>query len=952
MHRIKKLLTVLLAAVLFTSFHTKPVLLQSYAQTQTDLSSLELREGYYTAYLEKYKDAQYPTAVININGSDFKSTEAGNTSKLETLEQKNNVLKWQNNTGSISAEVTIPEEGLYTIRFLYYPLDGKGKDIQFGLQIDGEYPFKETETLSFTRAWEDSEDASQQNLQYNVRPKQVEKQRWMVGYLRGYNISYDEELQFYLTQGLHSITLTAGSEPFALGGVTIQPPEVLPTYSQYIKSAKENDFGGFTRKVQAEIVYERSHTVLYPLTDRTNSAVEPSSPYKIMLNTIGGYNWKYPGQWISWKFEVPKDGYYIIYLKAKQNFLRGLNCTRRLYIDGKVPFQEANNIKFPYHYDWYIQTVGDEDTPYLFYLTAGKHTLTLETVLGDIAASVRAVEESTYRLNDLYRRIIMITGANPDPFQDYYLEDEIPDLLDTLKEVKDSLKKQADYIEEHVGASSSGASTLNEVAARLESFLKAPDSLPVRLEQFRESVTSLSAWSVSTKEQPIQLDYIVVATPDQPSPKANSSFFKQFWFDIQCFIASFTVDYNTIGQSGNANMSIDVWAVAAGRDQLQIVKNLIDGDFTPNMNIGVNLSLVTDTNVLTQAILGGKGPDAAIMVAKDVPVNYACRGALVDLTKFDATESIVKEFYASSLIPYQYNGGLYAFPETQSFQMMFVRTDIFKELNISIPETWDEFYKVIPFIQRRNMNVGIPSVSGNNAILTTFETLLFQNKGKLYSDDLKSCNLNSNREIQAFEQWTSFYTDYGLPLEFDFFTRFRSGEMPLGISNLSFYNQLSVAAPEIRNLWKMTPLPGYRQDDGSIFRPSGSTGNSCILLSSSKKQSEAYSFLKWWVSRSIQAQYGTELENTMGPMARYETANRYAFDELPWPNAEASLIREQWEQVQDVPQLPGSYFTSRNISFAFRAVVYKNQNTKEVLRKYTQEIDSEISRKRLEFGLD
>ena len=206
--------------------------------------------------------------------------------------------------------------------------------------------------------------------------------------------------------------------------------------------------------------------------------------------------------------------------------------------------------------------------------------------------------------------------------------------------------------------------------------------------------------------------------------------------------------------------------------------------------------------------------------------------------------------------------------------------------------------------------------------------------------------------MEAFEQWTALYTDYGLPVEFDMFTRFRSGEMPMGIANVSFYNQLSVAAPEIRGQWTMAPLPGYEQEDGTIYHPSGATGNGCILLAGSDQQQEGYTFLKWWTSAQVQAQYGIELENTMGPMARYETANREAFDQLPWTSQEAAIIREQWEQVQDVPQLPGSYFTTRNITFAFRAVVYKGENTKEVLKRYTQEIDSELRRKRLEFGLE
>ena len=37
--------------------------------------------------------------------------------------------------------------------------------------------------------------------------------------------------------------------------------------------------------------------------------------------------------------------------------------------------------------------------------------------------------------------------------------------------------------------------------------------------------------------------------------------------------------------------------------------------------------------------------------------------------------------------------------------MLFYRTDIFDELNISVPETWDEFMKIIPVLQSKNMDI-------------------------------------------------------------------------------------------------------------------------------------------------------------------------------------------------------------------------------------------------------
>ena len=68
--------------------------------------------------------------------------------------------------------------------------------------------------------------------------------------------------------------------------------------------------------------------------------------------------------------------------------------------------------------------------------------------------------------------------------------------------------------------------------------------------------------------------------------------------------------------------------------------------------------------------------------------------------------------------------------------------------------------------------------------------------------------------------------------------------------------------------------------------------------------------------------------------------------------SQADSLSAQWEAVTDVPQIPGNYYITRNVSFAFRAVVYKNENERESLYKYNKEINKEIDRKRKEFNLN
>lgn len=83
--------------------------------------------------------------------------------------------------------------------------------------------------------------------------------------------------------------------------------------------------------------------------------------------------------------------------------------------------------------------------------------------------------------------------------------------------------------------------------------------------------------------------------------------------------------------------------------------------------------------------------------------------------------------------------------------------------------------------------------------------LLMQNGGAVYNEALTATRLTEQAAVDAFTQWTEFYIKHSLPLTFDFFNRFRTGEMPIGIAAYTTYNQLTAAAPEIAGLWAMAP---------------------------------------------------------------------------------------------------------------------------------------------------
>jgi ABC-type glycerol-3-phosphate transport system substrate-binding protein len=912
-------------------------------------------------YLERHLDAEYPTSVIDIPALGYVASGDAALRNLGDYQGRSNVLGWTGGTGWVEWSFTAKETGFYHLSLEYLPLAFKSMSIEFAVSLDGEQPFDDFASVRFPRVWKDASAIRQDDNGNELRPDQVEAPVWTERQFIDTQGFYNQALPLYVTAGQHRLRLELRREALALTRIRLSNPnapapyaEVSAAYAQAGYASPKNVFV----KVQAEAPWRKSDSTLIPTYDRSNAATEPAHPAKIRLNTIGGnWTWKLAGQWVEWKVEAPEDGLYRVYVKGRQNNQRGMAAVRKISVDGAVPCAEFGNVEFPYALHWQIVSPTDSATgePCLIYLTKGEHLIRLEATLGRLTPILTAIDDLTYEVNTLRRRFIMIMGSEPDLYRDYQLEKEIPGLTEKCLDLAARFNEQADMFEEITAQRGSEAATLRRMADQLNSFAKKPEYIPHQQNNFRDNIANLATWILFRKEIPFEADYLGIASADARMPRPEANWFAQRWMDMRSFFYSFVEDYNSIGKKQKGNV-VNVW-ISAGRDQAQVLRDLINNDFTPKTGVKVNLSLVQGS--LIEATLAGRGPEVAINVARGQPVNFASRNALYDLSKFAGYDAVAKRFNATALIPYQYRGGTYAIPMTQDFHMLFYRKDIFAELGIKPPQTWEDVYAIIPVLQRNNMQVGLPYqqtdaidlIDAGMGSRNLFPTLLAQAGGNFYLDEGKRTGLTSPEAFKAFKQWTEFYSSYGFALKYDFYTRFRSGEMPIGIASYGIYNMLVAAAPEIRNEWAMIPIPGTRLADGTVNRSEAASGSATMMFKSIKNPEAGWEFLKWWSSADVQLSYATQLETLMGTAARLNTANLETFDRMPWSHAESTVLKEQWASVREFPEVPGGYYTIRMLDTAFSKVFYDNLNPRATLYKYCKMIDEELTRKRKELGL-
>ena len=75
-------------------------------------------------------------------------------------------------------------------------------------------------------------------------------------------------------------------------------------------------------------------------------------------------------------------------------------------------------------------------------------------------------------------------------------------------------------------------------------------------------------------------------------------------------------------------------------------------------------------------------------------------------------------------------------------------------------------------------------------------------------------------------------------------------------------------------------------------------------------------------------------------------------EQLPWKEEQLETLRAQREFVEELPEVVGGYYMSRNLDAAFRGVLFNDKNVRDALREQAEGIDSEIARKREEFHLN
>lgn len=900
--------------------------------------------------------AQENQVIVKPSDVQWQSEEAAVLSAGKSMGYGSEVFYLPPNS-RLTLDVRIKEPGGYHIHLNYFIPEATMRGLSLGLLVNGQYPFYESRNMKLPAVWRDAtQDYEQDRFGNDIYPSPERVFRWQQAYLNHSIYNLSTPLVFGFQTGMNTITIENNEVPVLLGNITITSHWDQPAYLEYISQYQDASPADMERIViQGQHYYEKSESYIRGGRS-TNYNLQPYDPARSRINHLPAVVWQDPGESVTYRFEVPKDGLYGIHLKYRQDLKNEMPVYKRILVNGRVPFAEFSAHPFPYTAMRMENiTLSAGDVPVRIFLTKGVHTLTIESTASPYFETFERLRSVIGMISDTSLQIKMITGNRIDKNRDWNILEFIPGLGEDLQLSAQILREEYEKL-----AAISGRENIPQISVlkvaynQLERFSDRPDHLVNNLDQFSQGAGSIAQHVALVLSelltQPLLIDCIYITGADDSLPPPRIGFFAAAIEEVRKLMLSFTAR-REIDQNIERD-KLNIW-VNRSIPHIEVLREMIDNEFTRDTGIPVNVSTMPDEQKLLLANSAGKAPDVVLGASSYRPFDFALRGALYDLRRFDDFGSFIRDTPSEMFVPFIVDDGVYGIPETANFTVLFYRKDILDRLGLNVPETWEDTIKILPALSRYGMdfNTLIANLGGFKHFGATVP-FIHQFGGEIYSEDGARVELGHPRTVEAFRLMTDLYTRYSLPEHIaNFYNNFRYGVTPIGMADFNMYILLKNAAPEIAEQWGIAPAIGVRNEQGEVMRYYPSVNTACIIMKSTQMADESWELIKWWMAADTQVRYANALQLRYGPEFVWNTANLEAFSQSTAFDArDRAVILKQFEHIREIPRNPAYFAVERELSNAWNKVVFSGLSPRTALDQAITAANREIAVKLKEFG--
>lgn len=260
---------------------------------------------------------------------------------------------------------------------------------------------------------------------------------------------------------------------------------------------------------------------------------------------------------------------------------------------------------------------------------------------------------------------------------------------------------------------------------------------------------------------------------------------------------------------------------------------------------------------LQTQIASDTAPDVMLMDGGWYLTQFAPKGVLAEIGPLMDKDNISKDDYYDVWETFTYEDKIYAMPRDYNSIVMYYNKDLFKKAGITeYPNgdmTWDEVVKLGQklTLDKNGKNATEAGFDKDNIVQyglyvpynnvdSTIETLIWQKGGKLFSDDDKTCLIDSEESKYVFQFLKDLKYKYYVSPSASEAQKYGEEEFPTGTFAMVYQGSwLQSSLADASFDWDIAVAPTF---DKKVYCAQ-SVGNA--ILSSSKHQDAAWELVKF-----------------------------------------------------------------------------------------------------------
>ncbi len=310
-------------------------------------------------------------------------------------------------------------------------------------------------------------------------------------------------------------------------------------------------------------------------------------------------------------------------------------------------------------------------------------------------------------------------------------------------------------------------------------------------------------------------------------------------------VAALTLTTGCGAQSTDAPVELTFWSWVPG------IGDAVDLWNSENPDVQVNLEEVPAGSAgsyarMHSALRAATGaPDLAQIEYQELP-GFVLEGGLTDLAEYGMDERGA-DFIDWQLEQVTFGDRVYAVPQASGPMGLYYREDVFEELGLDVPTTWDEYAEAARVIHEADPDDYISTFPPGNS--AWFTALAWQAGGQWFSledDGSWRIAIDSPETIRVAEYWDQLVAEGVVATMPDFsngwYSALQSGQIAAWPSAQWGGALLQGNAPDTEGLWRAAPLPQWQEGETVSANWGGST---TAVLAGSDHPQEAADFAYW-----------------------------------------------------------------------------------------------------------